>query len=227
MFIFFDLDGTLIDYERAAMTASLRFLSQFADALPYSEKEFPSVWKTLLNRHFEMFIRREISFVEQRRNRMRELFCNPSLSNNEADAIFRAYLLAYESSWSLFDDALACLARFDKQHLGLISNGNLEQQYRKLSQANLIDKFSVIVISEAIGVSKPHPEIFLEACRRAKVEPEEAIYIGDSLDNDALASKSAGMKGVWLNRNRLPISNLPVPVIAKLDEMEGLLAEIE
>lgn len=119
MFIFFDIDGTLIDHERASAIASIKFLDHFADVLPYSHDEFPSIWNAILNKHFEMFSRGEVSFTEQRYNRMKELFSNPVLSAEEADASFQIYLQHYELGWSLFDDVMPCLKRLSKEPLGL------------------------------------------------------------------------------------------------------------
>ena len=61
--------------------------------------------------------------------------------------------------------------------------------------------FSVIAISEDVGVSKPDPRIFLEACRMAWESPSECWHIGDDFEADFKGSLSAGLKGVWINRN--------------------------
>ena len=227
MFIFFDIDATLVDHDKAAEMAATKFLQHFAHLLPYSQAKFLKTWHEVSDRHNDLYFRGEVSLTEQRRNRMRELFAHTesALSGDEADARFQVYLEHYESNWKLFDDVLPCLDRHAHIPLGLISNGDLEQQLRKLKLTNLENRFSTILVSSEIGVSKPKPEIFLEACRRAKVSAKECVYIGDRLDVDALASRSVGMKGVWLNRKRLPMPELAVPVIATLGELEKVLRE--
>jgi putative hydrolase of the HAD superfamily len=228
MFIFFDIDATLVDHDKAAEMAASKFLQHFAYLLPYSQAKFLKMWHEVSDRHNDLYFQGEVSLI-QRRNRMRELFAHAEsvLSGEEADARFQVYLEHYESNWNLFDDVLPCLDSLAHIPLGLISNGDLEQQRRKLKQTNLDHRFSTIIVSSQIGVSKPKPEIFLEACRRAAVSPKACVYIGDRLDIDALASRAVGMKGVWLNRKKLPTPNLAVPVISTLSELERCLAGLE
>ena len=85
--------------------------------------------------------------------------------------------------------------------MGVISNGDSSQQRQKLTQTGIINRFTVIVISSDIGVSKPDRRIFLEACRMAGVDPLDCWHIGDSYEADLKGSLSVGMKGIWLNRN--------------------------
>ena len=99
------------------------------------------------------------------------------------------------------------------------------QQSQKLDYLQIRDRFSTIVISEAIGVSKPDPRIFLEACRLAQKQPEDCVYVGDRLDTDAQASCSVGMRGVWINRlgagDSIPAD---VDVIGTLADLPALVS---
>ena len=144
---------------------------------------------------------------------------NQSLSEDEAEALFQVYLHYYEEKWALFDDVLPCFSELSRYKLGIISNGNGEQQRRKLHQLNIADKFVAVIISEDIGVWKPKSEIFLEACRQASVLPSDCFYVGDNLVVDAQASQAAGLSGIWLNRNYLPASEVGVSVISGLAEL--------
>ena len=225
MFIFFDIDATLVDHDKATELAASNFLQHFAHLFPYSSVQFLKAWHEVSDRHNELYFRGEVTLIEQRRNRMRELFAHaePVLSGEEADARFQVYLEHYESNWTLFDDVLPCLDSLAHLPLGIISNGDLEQQRRKLKQTGLAERFSTVVISSEIGIGKPAPQIFLEACRRAKVSPEECIYIGDRVDVDVLASRAVGMEGVWLNRKKSPMPDSALPVIVRLDELDKIL----
>lgn len=229
MFIFFDIDATLVDHEKAAEMAASKFFQYFVRLLPYSPAEFLKEWHKVSDKHNDLYFQGKVSLLEQRRNRVRELFAHtkPALSAEEADARFQVYLEHYESNWTLFDDVIPCLNSLAHISLGLISNGDSEQQRRKLKQTNLEGRFSTVVVSSEIGVSKPKEEIFLEACRRADVSPQDCIYVGDHLDVDVLASRAVGMKGVWLNRKELPMPDLAVPAITTLSELERCLAKLE
>lgn len=183
MYLFFDIDATLVDHQKASELAAAKFLQSFAHLLPYCQVEFLRIWHEVADRHHDLYVQGKVSLIAQRRNRMRELFApsEPNLSDREADFRFQLYLEHYESNWTLFDDVLPCLDRLAHMRLGLISNGDLEQQRKKLKQTGLTERFLTILISSEIGIGKPAPEIFLEACRRAEVNPEDCLYVGDRL----------------------------------------------
>ena len=218
--IFFDIDDTLVTHSQAQSQAARLFWEAFADRLPYSQPEFPAVWDAVMQKHFAAFAAGQISFAEHRRRRMREIFAD-ALSEGEADALFQAYLRHYEDCWALFDDVLPCLDALRSCPLGIISNGSGEQQRRKLHRLGIADRFDVVVISEEVGIWKPKPEIFWEACRQAEMEPGDCMYVGDSLATDALASQAAGLRGVWLNRPSL--SGADVLTISNLNDLENLV----
>ncbi len=79
-------------------------------------------------------------------------------------------------------------------------------------------------MSEDVGVSKPKPEIFLDACSQARVKARQCSYVGDSLQNDALAAVAVGMKGIWLNREDLSYHQVAIPVIKHLDELVAVVS---
>ncbi|NJR63837.1 MAG: HAD family hydrolase [Cyanobacteria bacterium CRU_2_1] len=216
--IFFDIDQTLINHQHAQDTAALLFLQRFSSLLPYASEEFCHYWQTVMKKHFATFMGGKITFVEHRRRRMRELFqeAKPGLANDEADELFAIYLKHYEDNWQLFDDVLPCLNALSNCRLGIISNGNTEQQTKKLYQTGIATRFDIVVVSEKVGTSKPQPDIFLSACRRAKVQVEQCSYIGDSLQDDALAAKAVGMKGIWLNREGLHCPQRAISVVKSL-----------
>ena len=204
MMIFFDIDGTLIDQRKAETAAAGHFLAMYGRLLErrYTVEEFCVIWRRLREKHARGFLDGRISWVEQQRRRMRELFPaqQQRLSDAEADARFRFYQGRYRDSWTLFDDVAVALQSLSGHRLGIISNGSLEQQLDKLRRTGIGDLFSVVVISEQAGVAKPDRRIFLAACRQAQCSPEEAVHIGDHLELDAGPSRASGMRALWLDR---------------------------
>jgi hypothetical protein len=93
---------------------------------------------------------------------------------------------------------------------------------RKLQHTGIERYFDVIVVSEDAGVAKPHRDIFLIACRRARCAAQQCIYVGDRLEQDALASSAAGMRGFWLDRKNSQ-SHSAVDVIGSLAELSWKL----
>lgn len=218
--IFFDIDDTLVTHRQSQRQAALLFWEKFAQRLPFSKQEFPDAWDAVMQKHFAAFAAGQISFREQRLRRMQEIFSTATvpLSEEEADAYFQAYLRHYEESWTLFDDVVTCLNALSHHKLGIISNGDGEQQRRKLRRLGIDGHFTTVIISGDFGVWKPKPEIFWEACQQASVSPGECLYIGDNLTGDCLASQAAGLRGIWLNRDGLPIPDSDISAVGSLTE---------
>ena len=62
-----------------------------------------------------------------------------------------------------------------------------------LSSTKTRNQFKVIVHFGHFKNPKPHPESLLIACKKLKIHPSQAVYIGDA-QTDVLAAKAARMK---------------------------------
>ena len=83
-----------------------------------------------------------------------------------------------------------------------------------------------VLISEAVRVYKPHPMMFRRALERLGLEPHDVLHVGDSDVDDVSGAKAAGMRVVWVNRDRRPRrADVPPPdfEIADLTELPALL----
>jgi putative hydrolase of the HAD superfamily len=220
MMIFFDIDGTLIDQRTAETIAARHFLALYGGLLehPYTLSQFCSIWRHLREKHARDFLDGRVSWVEQQRRRMRDLFAaqEPQLSDREADARFHFYQQRYRDSWRLYDDVTGALRALAGHRLGILSNGSAAQQRAKLRRTGIEHLFSVVLISEQAGVAKPNPGIFLAACRQAQCSPHEAIHIGDHFELDATPSRAVGMRAVWLDRMRCGVAAGGIEVIHSL-----------
>lgn len=219
--IFFDIDGTLIDHLSASAAASLIFFDRFPGTIPFTRSEFPAIWEGCLEKHFARFSRGEISLWEQRRARIREVFAASDMPEDEADSRYRAFTREYEALTQAYNDVAACLEALKGESLGIISNGPREQQVGKLQRAGLLQYFSVMVYSQDVGLAKPAPGIFLEACRRAGEALEKCTYIGDNAESDIVPSRALGMRGIHLSR--AGNSCVDPPVISTLHNLAALL----
>ncbi len=102
--------------------------------------------------------------------------------------------------------------------LGCITNGVSSLQNIKLDTAGIRDMFDVVVVSGDIGIYKPDRRIFDEACRRAGVENEKALFVGDHPINDIKGALGADMQAVRMNYGDFKGKGLG---------NEGVAAEIE
>ncbi len=80
-----------------------------------------------------------------------------------------------------------------------MSNNVHDYQRVKLDAAGL-ERISVLVGTDTVGVPKPDPAIYLEGVRLLGTGAGETLYVGDNRLLDAEGSTAAGLLGVWLNR---------------------------
>lgn len=200
--IFFDIDDTLLDNQGAEIAAAIELHQLYSKVFPEPPDEFAYNWRMITEKYFQRYLAGELSFQGQRRERLKEIFSHDRiLTDNEADNIFQKYHSAYKRNWRLFPDVEPCLAQLSGIKLGIISNSDSSQQMQKLIATGIRERFSVVVISGDVGVSKPDARIFWEACRTAGVSPSECWHIGDNFEADYKGSLSAGLNGIWLNRD--------------------------
>jgi HAD superfamily hydrolase (TIGR01509 family) len=93
--------------------------------------------------------------------------------------------------------------------LGLVSNafdpGWL--LHRDLEQLGVAARLDFAVFSSEVGKRKPHPDIFRRALHALKVEPEEALFVGDSLYHDVGGASELGMatvQALWFRADDHP-----------------------
>ncbi|MCW7069207.1 MAG: HAD family hydrolase [Methanophagales archaeon] len=92
----------------------------------------------------------------------------------------------------LFPDAKEVLSRIrHKFKIGLVTNTPKKNVARILEHFQLADLFDVVITGDDVHEGKPNAEMVIEACRRLKVKPENAILVGDT-ESDFQAGKSAG-----------------------------------
>lgn len=221
--VFLDLDRTLFDQDYAADQGALGLREEFSDVLSLPEDEFVRWWRQLNEKHYARYLEESgITFQEQQRARIREAFQAPEMSDPEAERRFQVYYRRYQNNWRLYDDVIPCLDALGGVPLGIISNGDYEAQKKKLKKTGIRERFTVVAISSRIGHWKPKREIFQKACEMGGYQPQECVYVGDNLEEDAVASKAAGMYGVWLNRKNQDKDGR-VPVIHSLAELPAIL----
>ena len=88
---------------------------------------------------------------------------------------------------------------YGKYKLGIIANQSLGTQER-IDNWGIGKFFDVVMASAEAGFAKPDPKIFTAALEKAGCEPEEAVMIGDRLDNDIIPAKKLGMKTIWIRQ---------------------------
>jgi putative hydrolase of the HAD superfamily len=225
--VLFDLDDTLVDQVTASGAAVVAWAAGFGIADP----GVTGRWAAVSERHYARYQRREITFAGQRRERVRD-FLERSLTDDEADGLFAGYLERYEAGWTVFDDAVPALRRARAAGLtvAVLTNGDEDQQRRKLDRLGLAPEIDVLIASSALPAGKPDPRAFAAAVGLLGLGPAETLMVGDSLEKDVRGAVAAGLPAVLLDRSgayatpgvhadRGVHADLGVPVVRDLHEL--------
>jgi polyol permease family len=105
--------------------------------------------------------------------------------------------------------------------LGLVANAGAAAK-KALRRDGLDRFFSVIILSEEIGIEKPDEAIFRRALEQAGVRADRAIHVGNRLDNDIRPAQQLGMKTIWLLRGDAP----PAPTVEQLCEPDAVIISL-
>ena len=94
--------------------------------------------------------------------------------------------------------------------LGIIAN-QLPGLEERLKDFGILDYFSAIFSSADLGLAKPDSAIFRLALQKTNCLPQQAIMIGDRLDNDIAPAKRIGMKTIWIKQGFSAYSPIQSP----------------
>ena len=128
------------------------------------------------------------------------------LPTEVADGAFEVFLRERHRV-TFFDDVLPTLERLRGQYrLVALSNGNAE-----IDRIGLERYFEFALCARDVGRPKPHPEIYTAACARLQVQPGQTVHVGDHREHDVAGAAAAGLRTVWLNREKLTQDAQPAP----------------
>ena len=125
----------------------------------------------------------------------------------------------------------------DGRRLAILSNWPLAATIDRYAEANgWCNELDAIVVSERVGVIKPHPAIFT-AARAALGNPEPAaiLHVGDDWTGDVVGATNAGWRTAWLPErpedSPLPTSSRdgdlqPDLVLDRLEDLRSGLAPL-
>jgi HAD superfamily hydrolase (TIGR01509 family) len=100
-----------------------------------------------------------------------------------------------------YDDVRSALERWRAagKRTIVVSNWDISL-HDVLAATGLRTLLDGVVCSAEVGVSKPDPAIFRRALELAGVAAEDAVHIGDSLDEDVAGAHAAGIEAILLRR---------------------------
>ncbi len=79
--------------------------------------------------------------------------------------------------------------------LGLAAN-QPSRMLESLDNAGVLKYFDYREVSDSTGLLKPDPRLLLHSCEGLGVTPEQAIMVGDRIDNDVVPARTLGMSAI-------------------------------
>ncbi len=111
--------------------------------------------------------------------------------------------------------------------LGIVSNIDRDQLDYMMGLAGVGGRFDWMISSEEAGSCKPDKRIFDQALALAGCEPGEALFVGDSIDQDIAGARRAGIRSalLWYREDREPPleRHRPDHVIRKIPDVLDLV----
>lgn len=175
--VVFDLDGVLVDSELLWDAARRRVVDEHGgrwrqDATAAMQGMSSLEWSSYLRDHLGVDLDQELI----------------------VELVVAALLDRYRQNLPLLPGAPEAVARIGHRWpLGLASSANRPVIEEFLALSGLADAFEVTLSSEEVPRGKPHPDVYLETCRRLGVPPGHCVAVEDS-SNGVRAAVAAGMR---------------------------------
>ena len=230
--VFFDLYGTLLCYGNME-AAGESWFHTIRRELVTSGHAFDE--ETLIRLCEEFLLQPEPPVQDDGltvyERRMRELVEELSLELQveELRRISEASVAAWHAHTPLDPEAKSVLSELQGRYkLALISNfDHPPHVHRLLDELALRPFFDAVVVSGDIGVKKPDPAIFTPALEQTGLATDEAIFVGDSPEDDIAGARAAGLRPVLIQRSLDPAESEwtedGVRVVTRLREVIGLV----
>lgn len=208
--VLFDLDGTLIDSIELILGSMRHAFSRCDRTVPSDDEWLTGVGIPL-----------------------RTMFHRYAASDVEIDELIAAYrehqLANHDSLVRCYDEVpetLGALALAGHPLAVVTSKGDMLAK-RGLELVGIASHFETIISCDSCTRHKPHPEPVLTALERLGYEPEEALFVGDSV-HDIEAGNAAGVETVaalWgpFTREQLAVAR-PDRFIERIGELVQVLA---
>jgi HAD superfamily hydrolase (TIGR01549 family) len=169
--VLFDWDGTLLDSAEATYRCYNRLFSSFS--IPFDRDRFAHTYCP----------------------DWRRTYADLGLAREQwAEADARWYALYHEEPAALVAGAREALGRVQAlgRLLAVVTSGTRSRVVGEIERHDMTPLFGTVVAAGDTPERKPHPAPLELALRRLEVAPAEAVYVGDSPEDIAMA-RAAGV----------------------------------
>jgi len=195
----FDLDDTLWPCLPAILHAEQTLYAWLQQHAPAVTRQYSLAG---MREHRRQFLHSnphlQTDLSAARRATLRDLCRRLALDDDWVEAAFQVYFHARQQV-RLFDDVPAVLDGLQQQYrMVSMSNGNAD-----IHLTGVAKWFEFHISAGQVGQAKPHPAMFDAVLQQAGVAASRAVMVGDHPEHDIAGASGAGMRTVWVNRQRL------------------------
>lgn len=202
--IFFDLDGTILDW-RSGMEETWRAMcDQHCDGTfdPAEMHEAIRVRRTWFWEDPERGKRGRMDLDAACREIVRHAFADSGLTDVDvAHRIADGYRRKRMALLAPYPGAIETLAALRSRgvRMALLTNGEAANQRRSVVRHDLERYFDCIVIEGEFGIGKPDERVFRHALDALSADPAATWMVGDSLEADIEPAVALGLHSVWVD----------------------------
>ena len=221
IFLLFDLDHTLLDFDAAEDVALSHLLKEegVEDIQAYKDYYVPmnkALWKDL-----EL---KKITKQELVNTRFAKLFAHFGIEKDGA-YLAEQYQFFLAQQGQIFSGAIELLDALTERgyELYAATNGITYIQTGRLEQSGIAPFFKEIFISEQLHTQKPDAAFYEKiGTRIPNFDKNQTLMIGDSLSADIQGGNNAGIDTVWYNPDHLENKTQAQPSY-EVDSYQALL----
>jgi putative hydrolase of the HAD superfamily len=210
--VIFDLWDTLALWPQGEFDEVKRAMAQHID-------DFESVWET--------------TYFDRQQRPLADYFRTLGLDDETATEVVRLRTGFTRAALVPIPGAIETLEELGRRGYkrGLISvcSSDVEELW---DETPFGAQLETVVLSCAVGFSKPDPRIYELACERLDVAPEDCLFVGDGANDELAGAERVGMKSVCIlppgrDESYWPESRGWEPTIRSIPEVLELVQQLD
>ena len=219
-----DIDDTLFDFHKGEAIALANTFRAFD--IPVTDEVW-AAYHAANSEQWRKLERGETTPQKLRVDRFREFLKLMGLERDAEAMSETAIDQLGQQRWPLDYCEELCRRVSEKMPIWLVTNGIARVQHSRMEGSFLAPYISGMVISEELGVSKPHPAMVLEALAQAGVDDlSRAVFLGDSQTSDIAAANNAGVDSIlFTNGKEIPEGHKATYAVKTLEEAAKLILQ--
>jgi len=204
--IFFDMDGTILDWQTGMEESWLAACEAHCDGsfAPARMHEAIRARRTWFWDDAERSRTGRLDLDAASREIVRHAFVDLNLeASDRAHRIADDYRARRTAQIAPYAGAIETLEtlRVRGTRMALLTNGGATSQRQSIERFGLERYFDCIVIEGEFGVGKPDERVFRHALAATGSVPKRAWMVGDNLEADIAPAVRLGLHAVWVSGN--------------------------